>query len=133
MMRGREFCMKDAYSFCATTEDAKTIYQQIYKSYLSIFHKIGVFAIPVQANTGAIGGDMSHEFQIISNSGESSIFYDAKLDKLLDRANSGDVTDENIDEMLSLYAASDEMHDPTKTTNIELKNVKVLRLDIYLI
>lgn len=109
VMRGREFHMKDAYSFDIDIESAKKTYRNIFKSYLRTFLRLGVTAIPVKADPGAIGGDMSQEFQILAKTGESKIYYDADVLKL-----SKDITDENIEKLSKLYAAADEMHDPEK-------------------
>ena len=105
VMRGREFCMNDAYSFCTTEESAKETYYDIYACYLEIFRRLGVIAIPVKAKTGPIGGDMSHEFQVLAQGGESKVYYDSKLGKLLaTRPGKKD-----IEKILGLYAVSDDM------------------------
>jgi prolyl-tRNA synthetase len=103
VMRGREFYMKDCYSFDLTPEAAKESYRKMFQAYMTTFKRMGLKAIPVQADTGDIGGDLSHEFQIIAHTGESEIFYDERLDSTTE-----------IDDILKLYAASDEMHDPDK-------------------
>ncbi len=107
VMRGREFFMKDGYSFDLTYEAAKETYKRIYESYLLTFRRMGLTAIPVQADSGAIGGDLSHEFQIVAPTGESTIYYDAAYDSL---------TKEEMtwDRVHGLYAAADEKHDPAK-------------------
>jgi prolyl-tRNA synthetase len=108
VMRGREFLMKDAYSFDIDEESAKKSYDIMYRAYFKIFKRLGLKAIPVKADTGAIGGDMSHEFQVIAGTGESEIFYDPKFEDLVGE-------DElDIDKLRSLYAAADEMHDVSK-------------------
>ncbi|AIL32876.1 proline--tRNA ligase [Basilea psittacipulmonis] len=76
LMRGREFIMKDAYSFDKTAEDAKASYQNMYDAYVRIFNRLGLEFRPVQADTGAIGGSLSHEFQVIAKAGEDLIVYD---------------------------------------------------------
>lgn len=105
VMRGREFLMKDAYSFDLDKESAKKSYEIMYEAYLKVFKRMGLTAIPVRADNGAIGGDLSHEFQILAETGESQIFYDKKFDDL--------ITQDEIDtnEMRKLYAAADEKHD----------------------
>lgn len=105
VMRGREFLMKDGYSFDLTQESATQTYKKIFESYLRTFNRMGLTAIPVQADTGAIGGNLSHEFQIVAPTGESTIYYDKKFDDL----NSDDMTFEIAS---NLYAAADEMHKP---------------------
>ncbi len=90
VMRCREFLMKDNYSFDLTKNDAEISYDNMFKCYLEIFDKIGIKVLPVKADPGAIGGDMSHEFHLISESGDTDIFYDKKLSNInnLDNSNS---------------------------------------------
>lgn len=73
LMRGREFIMKDAYSFDINEEESKKNYQLMYEAYVSIFEKCGLVFKAVDAATGAIGGDMSHEFQVLAETGEDEI------------------------------------------------------------
>ncbi|MBX3487722.1 MAG: proline--tRNA ligase [Candidatus Paracaedibacteraceae bacterium] len=105
VMRGREFLMKDGYSFDLTVESATETYKKIYEAYLRTFNRMGLTAIPVRADTGAIGGNLSHEFQIVAPTGESTIYYDVQFDTL---------TPEQMtfDRASTLYAAADEMHKP---------------------
>jgi prolyl-tRNA synthetase len=105
VMRGREFLMKDAYSFDLDFESAKKTYERMFESYLKIFARMDLTAIPVKADSGAIGGDMSHEFQIVAPTGESAIYYDAASDSL-------PLEQRNLATVGSLYAAADEKHDP---------------------
>ena len=79
VMRCREFLMKDNYSFDITKKDAEKSYDNMFKCYLEIFKEIGIKVIPVKADPGAIGGDLSHEFHLISDSGDTNILYDKKL------------------------------------------------------
>ena len=79
VMRCREFLMKDNYSFDLTKKDAEKSYDNMFKCYLEIFKEIGIKVIPVKADSGAIGGDLSHEFHLISDSGDTNILYDKKL------------------------------------------------------
>ncbi len=105
VMRGREFLMKDGYSFDLDYESAKKSYDLMYETYFRIFKKLGLDAMAVKANTGAIGGDLSHEFHVLAETGESEIFYDKKFDEIRKR-------DEiDIKALQSLYTAADEMHD----------------------
>ncbi len=108
VMRGREFLMKDAYSFDLDEAGAKQAYVKMFEAYHRIFRRMDLRAIPMRADTGPIGGDLSHEFQVIAETGESAIFYDAKWDSLIDK--------EAIDftEATNLYAATEEMHDAAK-------------------
>ena len=105
VMRGREFLMKDCYSFDMDKDSAIISYQKMMKAYLKTFKRMGLSAVPIKADTGAIGGDLSHEFQILAHTGESEIFYDSHLEEL--------ILDEEIkvEELLGIYAAADEMHD----------------------
>ncbi|MCF7668762.1 MAG: proline--tRNA ligase, partial [Verrucomicrobia bacterium] len=75
LMRAREFIMKDAYSFDATDEESQVSYQKMYDAYVKIFHRCGVKAVPVEADTGVMGGKFSHEFVIPADSGECEIAY----------------------------------------------------------
>src|SRR3989338_6191209 len=108
VMRGREFLMKDGYSFDIDKDAAKKTYNIIYETYYKIFRKMGLNPIALRANTGAIGGDLSHEFHILAENGESAIFYDKKFDEIS--------VDKNFDveKMQKIYAAADEMHDAKK-------------------
>ena len=108
VMRGREFLMKDGYSFDIDFAEAKKSYNLMYKTYLNIFKKMGLNAIAIKADTGAIGGDLSHEFHILANTGESEIFYDKKFDDLIKDK------DIDIEKMQSLYGAADDLHDVEK-------------------
>ena len=104
LMRAREFLMFDGYSFTTNQSQAEEVYYNYYKSFLTIFRKLGLFAIPVRAATGAIGGDLSHEFQIISNdSGESKIFFDKEFETLYKQKKPLDFESIN-----HLYATTDE-------------------------
>ena len=85
VMRGREFLMKDAYSFDLDYEAAHARLRQDVRGLSATFKRMGLNAIPMQAETGPIGGNMSHEFQILAETGESAVFYDAafEADRLL--------------------------------------------------
>ncbi len=108
LMRGREFLMKDSYSFDIDDASAKKTYNLMYETYFKIFRKMGLNAIALRADTGAIGGDLSHEFHILAETGESAIFYDKKFDELTK------LKDFDIAEMQKIYAMADEMHDEKK-------------------
>ncbi len=79
VMRCKEFYMKDAYSFDVSDEDAKKSYNKMFFSYLKTFNRLGLKAIPMAADTGPIGGDLSHEFVILAETGESKIYADKKI------------------------------------------------------
>jgi prolyl-tRNA synthetase len=106
VMRGREFFMKDNYSFDLDFEGAKRSYDNMFVAYLKTFRRMGLTAIPMRAATGAIGGDMSHEFQVLASTGESAVFYDIafeEIDFLRD--------DLDVEQLKALYAATEEKHD----------------------
>lgn len=104
LMRGREFLMKDSYSFDIDEVAAKKTYNLMYETYFRIFKKMGLNAIAVKADTGAIGGDLSHEFHVLANTGESAIYYDNQFDEL------SKLKDLDIAKLQTLYAMADEMH-----------------------
>lgn len=106
LMRGREFLMKDAYSFDIDEKSAAETYDQVFAAYMSTFRDLGLCAIPLEADTGPIGGNMSHEFHVVADTGESLLYYDKKFDLL------GEDLAENIKMLKTLYAAADEKHDP---------------------
>ena len=116
VMRGREFLMKDAYSFDLDHEGAVLSYRRMMLAYMRTFARLGLKAIPMVADTGPIGGDLSHEFIVLAPTGESQVFYDAAFD---DIDTSRDSFDQNkpedlarfFDAMTSRYAATDEKHD----------------------
>ncbi len=82
LMRGREFLMKDSYSFDIDEASAKKTYNLMYETYFKIFRRMGLKPMAVRADTGAIGGDLSHEFHLLAETGESAIFYDKKFDEI---------------------------------------------------
>ena len=84
LLRGREFLMKDAYSFDLDQEAAIISYYKMFTSYMKIFKKLGLNAIPVVADSGPIGGELSHEFSIITNTGETEVYYDSRIVKIDD-------------------------------------------------
>ena len=114
VMRGREFLMKDAYSFDLTYEAAKHSYNKMFVAYLRTFARCGVHAIPMKASTGPIGGDLSHEFIVLAETGEEQVYCDKRY---LDM----EIPSENIDydsdlepiynQWTSLYAATEEKYD----------------------
>ena len=82
VMRGREFLMKDAYSFDMDQAGAVNSYRQMLLAYLRTFQRLGVRAVPMAADTGPIGGDLSHEFHILAETGESQVFYDSAVEDI---------------------------------------------------
>ena len=117
VMRGREFLMKDNYSFDINEKDAKKSYDIMFRAYIKTFIRMGLTPISLRAETGPIGGNLSHEFQILAKTGESTLYYDKKLETL---------NPENIDpnELQSYYAAVDDQHDDANCP-IEKKDLKV--------
>ncbi|MGL9717184.1 MAG: proline--tRNA ligase [Wolbachia sp.] len=116
VMRGREFLMKDAYSFDLDYESALNSYNLMYRTYIKIFKRMGLTPIGVRADTGPIGGNLSHEFHILASTGESILYYDNKFSELLES--------EDIESLKSIYAVADDMHDP-KTCPIPQKQLNV--------
>jgi prolyl-tRNA synthetase len=109
VMRGREFLMKDAYSFDLDEEGLKASYEAMFVAYLRTFARLGLQAVPVRAPTGPIGGNLSHEFHILAETGESAIFYDAAIDDVSrDELLSADAS--TIARLTSLYAMEEEEH-----------------------
>jgi len=109
VLRGREFLMKDAYSFDLDYEGALTSYKKMLLAYIRTFQRIGITAIPMRADTGQIGGDLSHEFHILAPTGESGVFYDSAIET---EDASGDVDlDAFYAAHTTKYAATDEKHD----------------------
>src|SRR5881409_1087406 len=107
VMRGREFLMKDAYSFDLTAEGARHSYNKMFVAYLRTFARMGLKAIPMAADTGPIGGDLSHEFIILAETGESGVFCNSDVLNLPippdDVDYDGDLTD-IIKQWTSVYA-----------------------------
>ncbi len=114
IMRGREFLMKDNYSFDLDKDAARHSYNKMFVAYLRTFDRLGVKAIPMVADTGPIGGDMSHEFIILADTGESEVYCHADY---LDFTTPDAATDYEsdltpiIEHWTSRYAATDEKHD----------------------
>ena len=112
VMRGREFLMKDAYSFDLDAEAAKKSYDAMFVAYLRTFARLGMVAVPVRAPTGPIGGNLSHEFHILADTGESEVFYDAALEDIglaeLEAATPGSAV---VDRLQSIYAMEQEEHE----------------------
>ncbi|MFN3348521.1 proline--tRNA ligase [Pseudorhodoplanes sp.] len=116
LMRGREFLMKDAYSFDLDQAGARHSYNKMFVAYLRTFARMGLKAIPMVAETGPIGGNLSHEFIILASTGESEVFCHRDY---LDFAVPGEDVDfddvaglqSTVERWTSLYAATSEMHD----------------------
>jgi prolyl-tRNA synthetase len=115
VMRGREFLMKDAYSFDIDEASARAAYNRMFIAYLNTFARMGLKAVPMRADTGPIGGDLSHEFIILADTGESAVFCHKDL---VDMPAPGPDVDwfgdlqPLVNARTGLYAATEEMHDP---------------------
>ena len=130
VMRGREFLMKDAYSFDIDEAAARRSYHKMFVAYLRTFARMGLKAIPMRAETGPIGGDLSHEFIVLAETGESGVFCnkdvldlpipDAKVDY------DGDLTPV-IKQWTSLYAATEDVHDAARFEGEVPADKRVLR------
>jgi len=119
VMRGREFLMKDAYSFDLDEAGARQSYYTQMLAYLRTFQRMGIQAVPMKADSGPIGGDLSHEFIVLAPTGESEVFYDAAYEEFdwhQADLNYGDEAglQSLFDRVSSTYAATDETHDVTK-------------------
>jgi prolyl-tRNA synthetase len=116
VMRSREFLMKDAYSFDLDYEGARAAYNRMFVAYLRTFTRMGLKAIPMRAETGPIGGDLSHEFIILADTGESAVFCHRDFLDLdvpgeqTDFANDAEIAG-IVDRWTTPYAATDDMHD----------------------
>ena len=116
VMRGREFLMKDSYSFDVDFAGARRAYNKMFIAYLRTFARMGLKAIPMRADSGAIGGDMSHEFIILASTGESEVYCHkdyldfAVPDAAVDFDNVAGLQG-IVDKWTSLYAATSEKHD----------------------
>jgi len=125
VMRCKEFFMKDAYSFDLTDDDAKKSYNKMFFSYLKTFNRLGLKAIPMAADTGPIGGDLSHEFIILAETGESQIYADKRIFEV--NLSEYDFSDKSLSKMrkdfTDFYAVTDEKFDEKKfNTEVDKKN-----------
>ena len=114
VMRGREFLMKDAYSFDLNLESSESSYNKFFVCYLKTFERMGLKAIPMAADTGPIGGDMSHEFIIISKTGESEIYFDKNIldqGEKISEIGYEDNLSTFVQNFKNYYSASDEKYD----------------------
>ncbi len=117
VMRGREFFMKDGYNFDLNKEDALHAYNRHLVSYLRTYERMGLQAIPMRADSGPIGGDDTHEFLVLADTGESEVFYDSAVtdltfgDREIDYSSHADCA-AVMEEFTTKYARTDETHDP---------------------
>jgi prolyl-tRNA synthetase len=117
VMRGREFLMKDAYSFDLDIAGARHSYNKMFVAYLRTFARMGLQAIPMRAETGPIGGDLSHEFIILAETGESAVhvhtdFLETDWQKFDNVGWETPTLQQVIDRYTGIYAATDDVHDP---------------------
>jgi prolyl-tRNA synthetase len=123
VMRGREFLMKDAYSFDLDEAGARNSYYTQLLAYLRTFQRLGIQAVPMKAASGPIGGDLSHEFIVLAPTGESEVFYDAAFEEF-DWAQSGLSYDDAagleklFEQVSSTYSATDETHDEARWAEV---------------
>ena len=125
VMRCKEFFMKDAYSFDLNDNDAKKSYNKMFFSYLKTFERLGLKAIPMAADTGPIGGDLSHEFVILAETGESQIYTDKRIFEI--NLSQYDFSEVSLSKMradfTNFYAVTDEKFDEKKfDENVDKKN-----------
>ena len=117
VMRGREFLMKDAYSFDVDEAGAKLSYNRMFVAYLRIFARMGLVGIPMRAETGPIGGDLSHEFIVLADTGESGVYIDRDVLDLPIPPETvdydGDLTG-IVEQWTTLYAATEDVHDAAR-------------------
>jgi prolyl-tRNA synthetase len=132
VMRGREFLMKDGYNFDLTKEDALHAYNRHLVSYLRSYERMGLQAIPMRADSGPIGGDDTHEFLVLAETGESEVFYDSEItdlkfgDREIDYA-SVEQCEAVLKEFTSRYARTDETHDAAVFDQVPEQRRRVAR------
>jgi len=132
VMRGREFLMKDGYNFDLTKEAALHAYNRHLVSYLRTYERMGLQAIPMRADSGPIGGDYTHEFLVLADTGESEVFYDAEITDLafgereIDYDNVAQC-EAVLQEFTSRYARTDETHDEAAFAQIPAERQRSAR------
>ncbi|MEO0864805.1 MAG: proline--tRNA ligase, partial [Pseudomonadota bacterium] len=132
VMRGREFFMKDGYNFDLTKEDALHAYNRHLVSYLRTYERMGLRAIPMRADSGPIGGDDTHEFLVLADTGESEVFYDSAVTDLTFGDREIDYSDKAqcqaiMEEFTNLYARTDETHDLDLFNTVPMDRQRVAR------
>ena len=132
VMRGREFYMKDGYNFDLTKEDALHAYNRHLVSYLRTYERMGLQAIPMRADSGPIGGDDTHEFLVLADTGESEVFYDSAVTDLTFGDRDIDYDDVAqcqaiLEEFTSKYARTDETHDVEVFNKVPMDRQRVAR------
>ncbi|MCA0042981.1 proline--tRNA ligase [Celeribacter litoreus] len=132
VMRGREFFMKDGYTFDLTKEDALHAYNRHLVSYLRTYERMGLQAIPMRADSGPIGGDDTHEFLVLAETGESEVFYDSEITDLTFGSREIDYDSVEqcqavLEEFTSRYARTDETHDEAVFNEVPEERRRVAR------
>ncbi len=132
VMRGREFLMKDGYNFDLSKEDALHAYNRHLVSYLRTYERMGLQAIPMRADSGPIGGDYTHEFLVLAETGESEVFYDSDITDLKFGDRDIDYDDKAqcqsvLEEFTSRYARTDETHDEVVFSDVPEAQRRVAR------
>jgi prolyl-tRNA synthetase len=118
LMRGREFFMKDAYSFDIDKESSELSYNKMFESYIKIFKELDLKIIPAKAPSGAIGGDLTHEFHVLAKEGESEIFFDPEIESEIAKENP------NAKTLREFYSATDDVHEEKGCQDELAKNLK---------
>ena len=133
VMRGREFLMKDAYSFDVDYVSSIKSYNKMFVAYMHLFKKMGLKAIPMKADTGPIGGNLSHEFIIMAETGESEVYLEKEFlnfDVLSDKVNYEDDLQGIVDKYTSFYAATEEKHNPKNFINKDNSLIKARGIEV---
>jgi prolyl-tRNA synthetase len=135
VMRGREFLMKDAYSFDLDFAGARHSYNRMFVAYLRTFARMGLRSIPMVAESGPIGGNLSHEFIILAETGESEVFCDSEYLNFEVPGPDVDFDDVGrlqavVDKWTSLYAATSEKHDPAAFAKLGSKGLSARGIEV---
>ncbi len=133
VMRGREFLMKDAYSFDMNYNSSIKSYNIMFIAYMQLFKKMGLKAIPMRAETGPIGGDLSHEFIIIAETGESEVFVERELlnyESSVTKINYNEDLQEEVNRFTSFYAATKEKHEESNFHNEDNILIKTRGIEV---
>jgi prolyl-tRNA synthetase len=133
IMRGREFLMKDNYSFDIDAAGARRSYNRNFVAYLRTFARMGLKAIPMAADTGPIGGDLSHEFIVLAETGESAVFCDKgwlEMDVLSTEIDYAGDLSPVVKQFTSLYAATDEKHDSAMEAELGERMIKARGIEV---
>ena len=126
VMRCKEFYMKDAYSFDLSDREARKSYNKMFYSYLKTFNRLGLKAIPMAVDTGPIGGDLSHEFIILAETGESEIYADKKIFEInLSQYHFNDDSLQKMrDDFTNIYAVTDDKYNEDEFNKKVKKMIK---------